>query len=126
MGDWYSDAREADGGTDEEVLAEIRLRRDGALPCVRCGVLPRDHNVFLCHECRSNPATEQEVLAGFRQGGIRSQRHWLVEHVGWHGKWQGRPHASENAAKAKPAEALVPGRGGQGDRGTGPAHPRAR
>ncbi len=32
MSDWYSEAREADGRTDEEVMAEIRLRRDAKPP----------------------------------------------------------------------------------------------
>lgn len=28
MSDWYSEAREADGRTDDEILAELRLERD--------------------------------------------------------------------------------------------------
>ena len=71
------------------------------MTCVRCGQRPRDPNVFLCRDCRDDPAVEAEIheaLRATRTERARPARKWLVANRGWHGHWEARPHEKDPAA----------------------------
>ena len=68
MSDWYSEAREADGRTDEGVMAEIRLRAD-AEPLPEYTESWDEETVYLE---RSAYATAEEAFAAYRRLALES------------------------------------------------------
>lgn len=57
-------------------------------PCVRCGVNPRQDELFVCPECRADPRFRGEVRAAEEAAIVHAaQRVWLIENAGWVGGW---------------------------------------